>query len=191
MLALVRTSDVVRVDSLDPTLSPLTAQMISGWADGAGWLGVALRQLAISLLSAMLFMVAIILPYPLFRRTRGGQHWCAAIGSLLFGLIFYNFLGRHAPGGDPQDRLIGVGIFLLIGVMIAYMLVREGVLAVATGLFVQWMLVSYPLTLSPGAWHFGWSLAVIGVVMLIALIGLRAATGGLRVPDLLVIGGNR
>jgi hypothetical protein len=45
--------------------------------------------------------------------------------------------------------------------------------------------------LSPGAWHFGWSLAVIGVVMLIALIGLRAATGGLRVPDLLVIGGNR
>ena len=47
--------------------------------------------------------------------------------TLAHGIHGY-ILGHHSPDGDSQERLIGVGIFLLLGVMIAYMLVREGVL---------------------------------------------------------------
>jgi hypothetical protein len=67
---------------------------------------------------------------------------------------------------------------LVNGILYLFVLMRFGLLAIAVGLWVGAILVSFPASLDISAWYAGYGYAALGILALIVLYAFRTSLGG-------------
>ena len=113
--------------------------------------------------AAIGMMFLFFLASSLFRKK-----WLGAIPlGLLFALL-------HMSG---ENLAIEVPFAVLIAILLVFVVLRFGLLAVAVGGVVAPFLTSSPITLDFSQWYAGRSLFALAVVVTIALYGFRVALG--------------
>jgi hypothetical protein len=116
-----------------------------------------------AVLYGMVFLFLLTLLRMLLRRP-----WLAAA-------VWCVFLSAPFPGEDP---VIGwIGGFLRALVLLA-VLVRGGLLALVTALYVMFALAEVPFTLNLSAWYTVHSLPVVVAVVTLAVYGFHTSLGG-------------
>ncbi len=99
-------------------------------------------------------------------RTTLRRYWLAVVATgLLYAIIN---LGAENFGIETPN-------VILTAALCTFLLVRFGILALAIGLFVQTLLLSYPLTLDFSRWYASRSAFVLAVLVGMALYGFRSA----------------
>ncbi len=82
--------------------------------------------------------------------------------------------------GNPHWMLNLPGFLVVYGVA-AFMILRFGLITLATGIFVVDLLLTIPITTNPASWYMGGSLFVLATVVAMTLWGGFTALGGQKV----------
>ena len=82
--------------------------------------------------------------------------------------------------GNPHWMMNGPAYLVVYGVA-SFMVLRFGLITLATGIFVVDLLLSVPITTNPTSWYMSGSLLVLATVVAIALWGCFTALGGQKV----------
>ena len=82
--------------------------------------------------------------------------------------------------GNPHWMMNGPAYLVVYGVA-SFMVLRFGLITLATGIFVVDLLLSIPITTNPTSWYMSGSLLVLATVVAIALWGGFTALGGQKV----------
>ena len=99
------------------------------------------------------------------------NQWLAA-GVFTFIFSAYKYVG----GGN--HALLDGGVSIVIFGLAAFVVLRYGMLSLATGVFLTDLLFSLPLSGNPGVWYIANSMVIIGVVTAFAAWALYVAIGG-------------
>jgi hypothetical protein len=78
-----------------------------------------------------------------------------------------------------HNLIDSVVVFLIFGILVVVM-VCFGLLAMAAEVFATSVLGVDSVTLNPGVWYFGYSLAMLAIIVVLALWALRTAMAGQR-----------
>ena len=130
-----------------------------------GALAHLFTQGARAMRTALAFFMLLFVLRTLLRR-----QWAAALAfAALFALV--DFVGSDQPMVDSPTSFV-------LMLMIATVVVRFGLLALAVSVFVTNVLVSVPLSSDPGAWYLPNAALLLGVILSIATWALYTSTGG-------------
>ena len=84
----------------------------------------------------------------------------------------------------PDDaKLVGGAHGVLLGVALAVVLFRFGLVTFVIGTFFHQLVKDAPLTLDSSVWYFGASLATMAVILAITAFGLHSALAGRPLPS--------
>jgi len=124
-----------------------------------------LAHLAVSIISALVILFLIFL----FRLVARSE-WGAAVLFCVLSAALDNAGVTHS----------GVGaVFSVAGALVAfYILIRYGLVALATALYIAAILTGYPLMLDFSKWYAGTVLFALAVVLVLAIFGFREALAG-------------
>jgi hypothetical protein len=132
-------------------------------------LGQFLTFLPQAISSSLVILFTILALRMLVRR-----QWLAGVISIVF---FTVLTSATALGGSRP--LIGAVVWGLFYGGVVFVLIRFGLVALTAGIFVQYSLLSFPITAHVSAWYWDSSLFVLASIFAVALYGFRAV---LRVP---------
>jgi hypothetical protein len=105
----------------------------------------------------------------LFRLLARNEWRAGALYCLLIGVL--NNLGiSHAAIGSLFSAAVAA--------LTVYILIRYGLVAVVVSLFVNALLLGFPLTLDFSKWYAGQSLLALATVLALAVLGFREALAG-------------
>jgi hypothetical protein len=121
----------------------------------------------VNVFSAVLFGMVFLFLLTLLRMLLRKPWLAAAVWCVLLSGPF--------PGEDPLFGWIGgfIRSILFLGVML-----RGGLLALVTALYVMFALAEVPLTLDLTAWYAFQSLPVVAAVLMLAVYGFLTSVGG-------------
>ena len=120
----------------------------------------------------LLFLLLLVLLRILLRRP-----WLAAVATVLVICPLYIPLASH-----PAVSWFTIGLCgLVLGV---WGMIRFGLLAIVTAMFVNTLLVVMPRTLDLRAWYTDLALFALGVATALALYGFTTARGSQRAAEL-------
>jgi serine/threonine-protein kinase len=138
-----------------------------------GLLGAWLGQALVSIQAMLLFFFVLFAFRVLLKR-----EWLAAVA---FVALFTTSrsLGTDLPGTEP---LVGIAIYGIAALAV----VRFGLVALASGLFVADLVLDAPVASSLSTWYAGSMVVVFASVLALAAWGFHTATAGRwsRVADL-------
>ena len=83
-----------------------------------------------------------------------------------------------------EAKWIDAPVALISAVLILFVLMRFGLLALIAGLVSAQILLDYPITYQTSAWYAGAGYAAVLVLLVISLYGFRISLGGRRLFDL-------
>lgn len=133
---------------------------------GVGFAGAALVMALTGVFSLpMIVLVVMVLLRAVLRRP-----WLAnGTAFLIFGALFT----LSAPTFSPSSFL---GLVVAGGLLV--MIVRFGVVAVGSGVFVANLIGAFPITTDLSSWYAGYALFALAVVVAVALYGFRTSLAG-------------
>jgi serine/threonine-protein kinase len=137
---------------------------------------VAFGDLVGSQFGVIAAMMGILLLVVVFQSILRREWAAAIVVTLLMSAQYLLGLGAEAP--NPLGWIFYVAYGLLAPAMTVFVLLREGFLCAVVMALVQNLLISAPLTLSPGDWYSGTSLFYFAFMAGLALFGFWAARGG-------------
>jgi hypothetical protein len=82
---------------------------------------------------------------------------------------------------DRGSPMITVALICLSQALVVIALLRFGLATLATGLFVNYLFVSVPITTSFSAWYGGYALAALLAVLALASYACHTSLGGQKV----------
>jgi len=96
-------------------------------------------------------------------------------------IVIFTVLASTTVLGGTRP-LIGAPFWGVVFGGIVFVLIRFGLVALTTGIFVQYVLCSFPITASVSVWYLGSSLFVLGAIFAMAVYGFRVALDVPTVP---------
>jgi hypothetical protein len=130
------------------------------------WLGIVLAMLSTPIgliLALQLFLLVLIL------RTRTA----ATVAFALFGTVILRFL--LFGGANPS---LGFSLGALVAIVLLFVQVRFGSLAVIALVFARNLTTQVPISLAPAAAYAEWSYLIVGTILVLAAYGFHTALGG-------------
>src|ERR1039457_1241638 len=106
------------------------------------------------------------------------KQWLAGGISIV---IFTVLTSTTVLGGSRP--LIGAPFYGVVFGGIVFVLIRFGLVALTTGIFVQYVLCIFPITANVSVWYVGSSLFVLGTIFAMAVYGFRVALDAPTLPS--------
>jgi hypothetical protein len=164
MTVMLRAADLLNDSPAAPYTALLREQLyMRAWGSSVRSAGLLFGAVAVALRYTLQQLVIIVLMYWLTRvRALALVLFCVANTGLMIVM----------RADYATSAAAAMAVF---SVLTATLIVREGILASAVGMFVLVALLQAPLTLDPAAWNFGFSLGVLALLAGVAGVGLAAA----------------
>jgi hypothetical protein len=163
LAVLLKIVDRWSISSVSAARDQLAATLL---ADGLHTAGFLFRSASTAIVFALLQFVTLVLLHWITRRRPLAIALFCVVTPLLWAVYRSDF-------GFP-----GFLVYPAIGVLTAIALIREGVLAMALGLFFSTVLTTVPFTFNAGAPNFTISVMVLLLLALIVICGLIAVIPG-------------
>ncbi|MGD9790700.1 MAG: protein kinase [Phycisphaerales bacterium] len=131
-----------------------------------------------SLIAAMLLLIAFVGVRLAVRRT-----WLAiGIVVLSIGVVVATIGSVEAKAGGPLWSMAAIDFVYatLVAAACMHVLTRFGLVALIVGMFVYFLLTTFPITTDAGAWYFSSTISLLGVVVAIGALGLAMGFSGPR-----------
>src|SRR5262249_31100653 len=131
------------------------------------WIAVAMGGLAESVGRCLVCLLLLVMLRMALRRAWSAGAGVALVIALVVGLV-----------GSPSGDIVSITARILTGPLMAWVLVRFGVLALVAGDFTAGMLQSFPIAAPPGSWYAPAGFFALASVAVLLVHALRSVLGG-------------
>jgi hypothetical protein len=143
-----------------PAAWDLPYRGLNAWHSSFGYL---CRGFFLAVAASLYRMVVLLIAHLVGRRR-----------AIAIGVVFLFLMLVHASENTPLLRWSAAAI---IAAIITWVMVRQGLLALAALTFTVETIITVPMTLDPSVWYFGYGLLGLAVLIGLAIFGFTAALG--------------